>query len=421
MAFISFVVREQSSVHDAIYYDDQDQGFVSYIGSMPIAFERLGKMQPNLPPRWQGCIRRCDKLKPRQLVGKYTSYRYLIHFDQNNAVQATQLLFGDGRNPAASELASSIVGNPMTANIRSNRFTSVSPIDFAMIAVTDVIDQIGEGSEEKPSSTLLTPQDATRLATIIRKDTKQDGGLMFPSQHINLVFSLGGVVGTPSEFAVVGRFMSAKEKQNETLVPMAVIDWLNFVDQTQVISDLTQELGKTELGTASITDYIDQVLAAHGEAEFEARYLKPREVSLARRIEFTEFTDELARSLRGNVFGESEPPYFRELNIKPNLPGVDFAESVSSAFTVAAKKFDLVQSRIKSRDERLSEYLRDVVGWRVTQASNHLAKRMETLTKWLLLLAVLTVLAALPTDEIKKEVYRWLHELWAKVGDGVTR
>jgi hypothetical protein len=116
-----------------------------------------------------------------------------------------------------------------------------------------------------------------------------------------------------------------------------------------------------------------------------------------------------------------KPPYFRELNIKPNLPGVDFAESVSSAFTVAAKKFDLVQSRIKSRDERLSEYLRDVVGWRVTQASNHLAKRMETLTKWLLLLAVLTVLAALPTDEIKKEVYRWLHELWAKVGDGVTR
>jgi hypothetical protein len=115
-------------------------------------------------------------------------------------------------------------------------------------------------------------------------------------------------VGTPSESAVVGRFMSAKEKQNETLVPMAVIDWLNFVDQTQVISDLTQELGKTELGTASITDYIDQVLAAHGEAEFEARYLKPREVSLARRIEFTEFTDELARSLRGNVFGESEPP-----------------------------------------------------------------------------------------------------------------
>jgi hypothetical protein len=283
-----------------------------------------------------------------------------------------------------------------------------------MITVVDVDAGRIDRSDRTPTPNVLPAEDAMRLAAILRQGIGQEGGLAFPSQHFNLIFSVGGVVGGPSESAVAVRLSRPEPRQTETSVPSAVMDWLNLVDSTEVIKHLSQDLDNTEIGRTSMSNYIDEILTAHGESEFENRYLKPREASLARRIEFGEIVEEITRKLQGNVFAKLDPPYFRKLDMDPALPGVDFSASVSSDFTDAIKKFDVSQSRIKGRDERISEYLRDVVGWRVTQASlgvsqasNRLAERMETLTKWLLLLAVLTVLAALPTDEIKKQVYGW--------------
>jgi hypothetical protein len=77
-------------------------------------------------------------------------------------------------------------------------------------------------------------------------------------------------------------------------------------------------------------------------------------------------------------------------------------------------EFDAVESKLRGRDERLSEYLRDVISSRGTQASDQLGRRMETLTKWMLFLAVVTALAgfgALLTDPIKTAAYNWLKSL----------
>jgi hypothetical protein len=403
-SILSFVVSQRSSGHDEIDYENHD--LVSRIVSTPVRAQKVGKLQVTLPSAWQTSVARCYKLQPHSLVGQYMSYRYLVLFDSDKLGEATDLLFGPRRNFAAAELARALTTQPMVTNIRENSFTSEARVDFAMITVVEISHPADAGPQKTPN--VMKSEDALRLAVIVRKDIGQEGGMAFPNCYLDVVLSGGGVVGIG---AVAARFALPAMMENETTVPKSVIDWLDFVDATEVLSHLTRELATTELGRTSITDYIDRILAAHGEAEFEDRYLRPREVSLARRVEYTEFADELPRQLQGNAFC-GDISHFERLDVEPARAGLYFADAVTSRFADAAKKFGLVQGRIRARDERISEYLRDVVGWRVTQASNRLAERMETLTKWLLLLAILTVLAALPTDDLKKEFYSGLRVLF---------
>jgi hypothetical protein len=402
-SILSFVVAQRSSVHDEIDYEEHD--LVFHIGSTPVHAEKVGKLEVALPSSWQTAVARCYRLQARSLVGQYTSYRYLVLFAADKPGEATDLLFGPRKNIAAAELARALTTQPIVGNIRENRFTLEARVDFAMITVVEM-PHPAAGSQKLPD--IMTSEDALRLAAIVRRDIGQEGGIAFPNRHLDVVMTGGGVVGTASDGAVAARFALPAMMENETVVPNSVIDRLDFVDATEVLNHLTRGLATTELGRTSITDYIDRILAAHGEAEFEDRYLKPREASLARRVEYTEFADELTRLLQSNVFCGDISSYFERLDVEPALAGLYFADAVASRFTDAARKFNVVQGRIRGRDERISEYLRDVVGWRVTQASNRLAERMESLTKWLLLLAILTVLAALPTDDLKKEFYKAL-------------
>ena len=412
LALLSFIVSNPNAMHEPFEYSEQE--IILYIGSTLAGVSRVGKLNTMIPHERQDCVKNCYRLRPRALVGQYTAHRYLILFDKSKAASSTRLLFDkDNRSETVSRLARSLVP-PFANNLRRNRFTTVSPVDFSMITVVDVDARHIGHPDHTPAANVLQAEDAMRLATIVRQGIGQQGGLAFPSQHFNLIFSVGGAVGGPSESAVAARLSRPEPRETETSVPSAVVDWLNIVDLIEVIKHLTQDLDNTEIGRAAMANYIEEILAAHGESEFEDRYLKPREASLAHRIEFGEIVEEITRTLQSNVFGKLDPSYFRKLDMDPALPGLDFFAMVSSDLTEALKKFEVSQSRITSRDERISGYLRDVVGWRVTQASlgvsqasNRLAERMETLTKWLLLLAILTVLAALPTDEIKKKIYEW--------------
>ncbi|MFZ0765636.1 hypothetical protein [Bradyrhizobium sp.] len=407
-SILSFIVARRSGVHDAIDYEDHD--LVFRIGSTPVGAQKVGRLQVTLPSNWQASVARCYKLQANSLVGQYASYRYLVLFDPDKPQEATDLLFGPGKNIAAAELAHALTTQPMVENIRENRFTSESPVDFAMITVVEVPHMADAGAQKPPD--IMSSEDALRLAAVVRKDIGQEGGMAFPNRHLDVVLIGGGVVGTASDGAVAARFALPAMMKHETVVPKCVIDWLDFVDATEVLNHLRRGLETTELGRTSIKGYIDRILAAHGEAEFEDRYLKPREASLAKRVEYTEFADELPRRLQANAFCGEISSYFERLDVEPALAALYFADAVTSRFTDAVKKFDVVQGRIKGRDERISEYLRDVVGWRVTQASNRLAERMETLTKWLLALAILTVLATLITDDSKKEFYSALKEFY---------
>lgn len=192
-ALLSFIVSNPSPMNEAFEYSDHE--IILYIGGTLAGLSRVGKIDTMIAPEWRDCIRNCYQLRPRGVAGKYTAYRYLILFDKSKADVSTRLLFDkDERSKTVSLLARSLVA-PFANNLRRNRFTTVSPVDFSMITVVDVEAQHIGHSDQAPSPNVLQAEDAMRLAAILRHDIGQEGGLAFPSQHLNLIFSLGGVVG----------------------------------------------------------------------------------------------------------------------------------------------------------------------------------------------------------------------------------
>src|SRR5208283_2909968 len=90
----------------------------------------------------------------------------------------------------------------------------------------------------------------------------------------------------------------------------------------------------------------------------------------------------------------------------------------------AMKNYDHARSKLIGRDERISVYLQDVVGWRNTTASNNLARKMEVLTRWIIVIAVLTVAVTILTDKLKDAIFdhmgAFVHSAWGYLSDAFS-
>jgi hypothetical protein len=300
-AIISYVMRGDESAGRSLEFEKEDHEIFEYVGNRAESFRfQLAKnLQCTLPRSWQSIVVSCHKIQPRAFSDYYTN-RYLIRFSGSEVDQSNSLLFGTQKNKAIPELQQSVASVDTNNNIRRNRFTHESPADFAFAVLVEVQEISPPLQPEEPAPGIIKTEKLTEIAKFLRTKLEQEEGLSLPSSFADVVFTAGSLVGTAWETSVLGRWPAILTPAQQTLIPTAMVDWLDLADAIEIARDLSRRLRELRIVETPLTEYIDAVLNVSDG--YTNSYLRDRESALRQRLESSEAIEELKRMSEDNIF-----------------------------------------------------------------------------------------------------------------------